>query len=152
MTPVEYCDAYGYARTSVMRWLGRGLVPGAVKGRLVWDIPEDARPHYQPRKKTGRTQRDNMFDFVRALDRRLYVDAHILRCSDEDYEDLLRMLLKEGVICESAHPADGRWHTGYTLTLKGHEYAALSKGEFISTVVRPILAGVAEGLAEAAKG
>jgi len=91
-----------------------------------------------------------MFDFVRALDRRLFVDARILRCAEADFDDMIELLVNAGIVRESGAHADGKWHTGYALTLRGSEYAALRKADFVSSVVRPIVAGVAEGLASTA--
>ena len=151
MTPSEYSRAYGYSRSSVMRWLQGGLIDGARKGDLLWHIPEGARPRYQPRKKANRTQRDNMFDLVRALDRRLYVDARTLGCSDADFRDLLKTLRDAGVIEESDVPADGRWHTGYRLTERGISYAALPKRDFVRNILQLIVEAGAEGFFKANK-
>jgi len=54
MTAVEFAQAIDYDYTTIMRWLKRGLVPGAkfveVSGKFgVWQIPEEALNMTPPR-------------------------------------------------------------------------------------------------------
>jgi hypothetical protein len=54
MTAVEFAQAIDYDYTTIMRWLKRGLVPGAkfieVSGKFgVWQIPQDALNMTPPR-------------------------------------------------------------------------------------------------------
>jgi hypothetical protein len=54
MTAVEFAKAIDYDYTTIMRWLKRGLVPGAkfveVSGSFgVWQIPQDALNMTPPR-------------------------------------------------------------------------------------------------------
>ena len=61
MTAVEFAKAIDYDYTTIMRWLKRGLVPGAkfveVSGNFgVWQIPQEALGMTPPRlgrKKEG---------------------------------------------------------------------------------------------------
>jgi hypothetical protein len=54
MTAVEFAQAIDYDYTTIMRWLKRGLVPGAkfveVSGKFgVWQIPQEALSMTPPR-------------------------------------------------------------------------------------------------------
>lgn len=51
MSPAQYCARYGIAESTLRGWLKRGLMEGAEKCGGIWDIPEDARARYEPRKK-----------------------------------------------------------------------------------------------------
>jgi len=61
MTAVEFAQAIDYDYTTIMRWLKRGIVPGAkfveVSGKFgVWQIPPEALNMTPPRlgrKKEG---------------------------------------------------------------------------------------------------
>ena len=67
MTAVEFAQAIDYDYTTIMRWLKRGLVPGAkfveVSGNFgVWQIPEEALNMTPPRlgrkkAETGETKK-----------------------------------------------------------------------------------------------
>ncbi len=71
MSPAQYCARYGIAESTLRGWLKRGLMEGAEKCGGIWDIPEDARARYEPRKKKNRTQDDNRWDLLKALKERL---------------------------------------------------------------------------------
>lgn len=151
MTLSEYSEKYGYARSSVKSWLRDGLIEGAEKMGLLWYIPAGARPRYKVRKKNNRTQNDNMFDFIRALNMRRYVDNVILGCSAEDYQDLVRILLEAGIIEKGNAPYDGKWNTGYSLTMRGLKYASLHKVDALK-VLRTVAAGATEGAIRSQQG
>ena len=59
VTPREYAQKHGVAYTTVMKWLQRGLIAGAVKEALpapfegyIYRVPEDApRPTAKPGPK-----------------------------------------------------------------------------------------------------
>ena len=103
------------------------------------------------RKKKNRTQNDNMFDFIKALNMRRYVDNVILGCSAEDYQDLVRVLLEGGIIEEGNAPYDGKWNTGYSLTMRGLKYASLHKIDALK-VLRTVAAGMTEGAIRSQQG
>ena len=52
MTPQEFADEKGVAYTTVMTWLGKGIVPGAEKvdypRGAVWEIPRSVAATFTP--------------------------------------------------------------------------------------------------------
>lgn len=130
MTISEYCNAYGYKRSTISRCINDGRLEGAVKKDAHWLIPDDARPRYLPHKKAERSFTDNMFDYLRALDRRFFVDEKTLRCGREELNDIEQSLLEAGLIKKSSTLPDGEWHTGYRITEKGVSYLAEGKPGF----------------------
>lgn len=107
MSPAQYCARYGIAESTLRGWLKRGLMEGAEKCGGIWDIPEDARARYEPRKKKNRTQDDNRWDLLKALKERRYVDEKVLLCQKADFVDLANDLLDKGFIIMSSTPCDG---------------------------------------------
>ena len=77
---------------------------GAEKNDGVWDIPEDAKARYEPRKKKNRTQDDNRWDLLKALKERRYVGEKVLLCQKADFVDLANDLLDKGLIINSSIP------------------------------------------------
>lgn len=108
MSPAQYCARYGIAESTLRGWLKRGLMEGAEKCGGIWDIPEDARARYEPRKKKNRTQDDNRWDLLKALKERRYVDEKVLLCQKADFVDLANDLLDKGFIIMSSTPCDGK--------------------------------------------
>lgn len=104
MSPAQYCARFGIAESTLRGWLKIGLMEDAEKNDGVWDIPEDARTRYEPRKKKNRTQDDNRWDLLKALKERRYVDEKVLLCQKADLVDLANDLLDKGLIIKSSTP------------------------------------------------
>lgn len=132
MSPAQYCARFGIAESTLRGWLKKGLMEGAEKNDGVWDIPEDARARYEPRKKKNRTQDDNRWDLLKALKERRYVDEKVILCQKADFVDLANDLLDKGLIIKSSTPCDGRWNTGYAISQTGLDAIEyITKKDFI---------------------
>lgn len=149
MNPAQYCARYGIAESTLRGWLKRGLMEGAEKCGGIWDIPEDARARYEPRKKKNRTQDDNRWDLLKALKERRYVDEKVLLCQKADFVDLANDLLDKGFIIMSSTPCDGKWNTGYAISQLGLDaIESRSKKDFLE-FWKATCSGITSGVVEA---
>lgn len=131
MNSSDYAQEHGVKPETVRKWARSGRIVGAHKNeRGVWEIPEGARPQYVPKRKESRTVVDDRWDFLKAHEKRQYVDAKILGCHEGDYLDIVNDLLKQGCITKSVIPFDGKWNTGYAITSEGLDCLREGKPSF----------------------
>lgn len=128
----SYRKRYGYRRRDLERYLERGMIRGArrLPGER-WFIPEDVRPDYLIRKKADRRFEDDAFDFLKALNTKRAISARVLLCTDQEYQRLVRFLLREGLVAEDEKHTDHAAGEGLSPTQRGLDLLSQKKDRFV---------------------
>ena len=130
ITLEEFARHYNLKPATIKKNIER--IPGVEYVDRKYRVLEGTRYFYVSRSEI-KTQSDQIFVILKALDNRRFVDEEILNCTKNEFNNLLNQLQKEGLIEENSSQ-NQYGANGYSLTLKGIEYSKMEKRQFMKYI------------------
>lgn len=129
MTLDEFSNIYSKQPSTVKKNMER--IPGIEYVNREYIVIEGTRYFYTVRSHINNNF-DRIYEILKALNKNQYVDSKMLRCSEEDFNYLLKQLQERNLI-EQNHCQNQYGANGYNITISGMEYANMEKTKALKT-------------------
>lgn len=130
MTIDEFSKNCGVKITTVKKNMER--IPGVEYINREYRIMEGTRYFYTNRSKSLENS-DRLYMILKALNKNLYIDSEILKCSEKYFNDLLEQLV-EAKLIEKNNSQNKYGSNGFNITISGIVYAEMEKTKALKSL------------------